>query len=122
MGLQWQKPGINHVGEYQAAGHVLVITGSSTNHTIYLKYVASSITATAHNTTNNTITFFDSSHAALPFEISNGTAVRFTGKFLTFKVGENCDALVEITNIPSASYSPPSGSMLHRTQNDVFRT
>ena len=118
MGLQWQKPGPNHVGEYQASGHTLPITGSSD--TIYLKFVASSITLSA--TADATASFYGSDHVAMNFPLKASTTSTFSGKFLTFKVPANVNALVSVTNIPSASYSPPSGSMLYRTQNDTFIT
>ena len=113
MGTHWPKPGLNHVGEYQVSGHTFVVTGSA--NITYLKYVASSITATSkHDSSNNTITFYDSGHSACAFTMKDGASMRFTGKFLTFKVAQNCDALVEITNIQSSSYNPPSGSQIHR--------
>ena len=121
MGLQWQKPGINHVGEYQASGHTLVITGSSEDNTIYLKYVASGITVSAINADVD-VTFYDSDHIARAFTVPIDSTASYKGKFLTFKVGNGADAVVSVTNIPSASYVPPSGSMLYRTQNDVFIT
>ena len=109
MGLQWQKPGINHVGEYQASGHTLVITGSAK--IVRLNYVASSITLSA--TADATASFFDSSHVAMPFPLKSATTATYKGKFLTFNIPINMTALVSVTNIPSASYVPPSGSQLH---------
>ena len=111
MGLNWQKPGINHVGEYQASGHTLPITGSSNK--IFLKFVASGITLSA--TADATASFYNSDHIAMDFPMKASTTATFSGKFLTFKVPANINALVSITNIPSASYIPPSGSMLYRT-------
>lgn len=113
MATHWPKPGINHVGEFQVAGHTLVITGSAK--TIYLSHVASSITlANTHTSNNLDFTVYDSSHAAMAFTVPNDTVVRYTGKFLTFHVSASMSALVEVTNIPSASYLIPSASQLHR--------
>ncbi len=109
MATNWPQPGLNHVGEYQASGHVFVVTGSA--NTVFLKYVASSITAAASGG-DSSVTFYDSSHTGGVFSLKNGDSARFTGKFLTFKVAANGSALVEMTNIPSASYLPPSGSQL----------
>ena len=112
MATNWPKPGINHVGEYQASGHTLVITGSSK--IIYLSHVASSITlANTHASNNLNFTVYDSSHEAMGFTVPNDTTVRFTGKFLTFNCPADMDALVEVTNIPSASYLIPSASQMH---------
>ena len=120
MSSRWPKPGINHVGEYQASGHTLVMTGSNTR-TIYLKYVASGITVSAIDADVD-VTFFDSDHVARAFTVPIDSTASYKGKFLTFKVGAGADAIVSVTNIPSASYTPPSGSMLYRTQNDTFIT
>ena len=111
MGTNWPKPGVNHVGEYQASGHTLVITGSSNK--THLKYVASSITLSA--TADASAIFYDSSHEAMSFAMKASTTATFKGKFLTFKIPANMTALVSITNIPSGSYLIPSGSQLKYT-------
>ena len=114
MATSWPKPGINHVGEFQSSGHTFVVTGSS--NIIKLKYVASSITlSNCHASDNLDFTVYDSSHQAMAFTVPNDATARFKGKFLTFNVPAGMDALVEITNIPSGSYLPPSGSQLHTT-------
>ena len=117
MGLNWQKPGVNHVGEYQASGHTLPITGSAEK--IFLKFVASGITLSA--TADATASFYFGDQT-MNFPLKSSATATFEGKFLTFKVPANMNALVSVTNIPSASYQPPSGSMLYRTQNDTFIT
>ena len=115
MATHWPKPGINHVGEYQSAGHTLVITGSA--NTIYLTHVASSITVANHAGGSKHLTVMDSSHRHMQFTVPDAEVVRFTGKFLTFHISGSMSALVEVTNIPSASYLIPSASQLHRTTN-----
>ena len=113
MGLQWQKPGVSHVGEYQASGHTFVVTGSANN--VFLKYVASGITV--HNSDNSNtkdLKIFDSNHVGLAFTVAPGATVNFKGKFLTFNVPAPMSALVSVTNIPSASYTPPIRSELFR--------
>ena len=105
MGLQWQKPGVNHVGEYQASGHILPIANTSGTHK--LKFVAKAITFTNTNAAEQPITFYDSGHNGAVFEIEAGTSIRVEGKFLTFAGHADISALVELTNIPSASYQPP---------------
>lgn len=111
MSLHWPKPGANHVGEYQASGHTFVVTGSA--NIIKLKYVASSITLAA--TADATASFYDSSHVQMQIPMKGSTTATFKGKFLTFNIPANMNALVSVTNIPSASYHPPSGSQLHYT-------
>ena len=44
MGINWPKPGINHVGEYQASGHIFVQPAASQNKIVTLEFVAKSIT------------------------------------------------------------------------------
>ena len=117
MSLHWPKPGLNAVGEYQASGHTLPITGSAEK--IFLKFVASGITLSANADATASFYFGDEK---MEFPLKASSTATFAGKFLTFKVPANMNALVSVTNIPSASYQPPSGSMLYRTQNDTFRT
>ena len=118
MGTNWPKPGINHIGEFQASGHTLVVTGSSNR--ISLKYVASGITFTntknyvTNDANNLSLSIYDCNHQQTTFTLRPGSTANYKGKFLTFQVPTNMDALVSITNIPSASYVPPSGSMLHK--------
>jgi len=111
MSFHWATPGVNNVGEYQASGHTFVVTGSA--NIIKLKYVASGITLAA--TADATASFYDSSHVAMNFPLKSAATAVYTGKFLTFKIPINMTGLVSITNIPSASYIPPSGSMMHYT-------
>ena len=96
MAQHWPRPGVNHVGEYQASGHLIPIEGSSD--IVKLKFVASSITFTE---SGGEFTVYDGGSA--PVTIS--TPCRIKGKFLTFKTTK--DAVIEITNIPSGSYIPP---------------
>ena len=103
------RPGINHVGEFQVSGHTFVVTGSS--NIIRLKYVASEITLSA--TADASFTVYDGDHTAFAFPMKAATTARFKGKFLTFKVPADMSALVALTNIPSGSYLPPSGSQVH---------
>jgi len=112
MATHWPKPGINHVGEFQVSGHTLVITGSA--QTIYLKHVASSITVSATNDAE--LTFFDGRHEGMNYTVPADTTTSFKGKFLTFKVPANMDALVEVTNIPSSSYNVPNRLQLFETR------
>jgi len=113
MALNWPKSGVNSVAEFQTSGHTFVVTGSAK--TIKLKYVASSITMSVVSGSDLDATFYDSNHTAMPFTVPSGTTARFKGKFLTFNVPAGMDALVEVTNVPSGSYLPPSGSQMHGT-------
>jgi len=99
MAQHWPRPGVNHVGEYQASGHLIPIEGSSD--IVKLKFVASSITFTE---SGGEFTVYDGGNTgSAPVTIS--TPCRIKGKFLTFKTTK--DAVIEITNIPSGSYIPP---------------
>jgi|TARA_B100000035_G_scaffold60271_1_gene48517 hypothetical protein len=105
MATNWPNSGISNVGEFQVSGHTLPITGSSA--IIKLNYVASSITVAAIDG-DRAVTFYDGSHNAVNFTVPVDTTAKFKGKFLTFKVPANASALVELTNIPSGSYSVPT--------------
>ena len=112
MATHWPKPGVNHVGEYQASGHTFVVTGS--DDLIKLKYVASSISVTAGSdasAANRQIKFYSSDHVGDILQMPTNSTIDFKGKFLTFEMSTDLSALISITNIPSASYNPPSGSM-----------
>ena len=99
MAQHWPRPGANHVGEYQASGHLIPIDGSS--NVVKLKFVASSITFTE---SGGTFTIYDGENNAST-AVTISAPCRLKGKFLTFKTTK--DAVVEITNIPSGSYIPP---------------
>ena len=97
MSTQWPKPGVNHVGEFQASGHMFPVTGSGVN--IKLKFVASSITMGG---TKGNVTFYDEKHEGQTVEMAAGSTIN--AKFLTFNNAQAC--FVTLTNIPSASYHP----------------
>lgn len=103
MAQHWPRPGVNHVSEYQASGHLIPINGSS--NIVKLKFVASSITFTQ----NGSFTVYDGGNNPST-TVTVGAACRIKGKFLTFKT--TGDAVVEITNIPSGSYIPPLFSQI----------
>ncbi len=100
---RYAKPGVGHVGEYQVSGHTMPIAGSSD--IVKLKFVASSITFLS---TGSFIVYDHEHNASSTVTISAPCTVR--GKFLTFKTTK--DAVVTITNIPSASYHPPLYTLL----------
>lgn len=107
----YPRSGIGNVGEYQVSGHTLVVTGSAKR--IYLTHVASSITlASTSGSGDLSATFYDGGHEATAFTLPGGTTARFKGKFLTFDVPVGMGALVEVTNIPSASYNVPTRGQL----------
>jgi len=109
MGTHWPKPGLNHVGEYQASGHTLPLTGSADIR--YLKYVASSITFMD----SAEFQVYDNEHnASESCTVAAGST--FKGKFLTYKCN-SADHIVELTNIPSGSYVVPNLSTLFAGTN-----
>ena len=108
MSQNWMKPGVGHVGEYQASGHVLPVAASTT---VNLNYVASSITACASGGPGG-LTFYDSAGQTGAITIKDGSSVRFTGKFKKFATAANTTAVVELTNIPAADYTPPRFGIL----------
>ena len=106
MGLNWPAPGPNHVSEYQASGHVLVLAGDG--NPVKLKYVAKSITFTNAAVGVKAITLYDYQSNQAAFNLAGGATQKIDGKFLTFKMEDsNLTAFIELTNIPSGSYSPP---------------
>lgn len=115
MGLNWPAPGPNHVSEYQASGHVLVLAAQATNQTVTLNYVAKSITFTnAHASSAQNVLFYDSDGSTTKtFSIAANSTVKIDGKFLKFQiVGDDISAFVEITNIPAQNYPQPAWSTL----------
>lgn len=104
MATHWPPPGINHVPEYQSSGHTLAVAASQD---VRLKFVASAITATC-GASAGSITFYDGEHNAQAVTVGQHSSIRFTGKFLTFSTAANTTAVVEVTNIPSGSYVPPT--------------
>jgi len=100
MGTNWPKPGINHVGEYQASGYLLPLSGSTNIR--YLQQVASGISFLD----DGNFTVFDETG-------DDGEGVRaiksgmfIKGKFLTYTC--TVPHIVEMTNIPAASYAAPT--------------
>ena len=115
MALNWQKPGINHVGEFQSSGHVLVVAQQSGNQTVDLSFVSKAITFTnSHASAAQFVKLYDSGGVSnKDFYIGPGQTVKIDGKFLKFLVdGDNISAVVELTNIPSGSYPQPAWSVL----------
>ena len=104
MGTNWPKPGLNSVGEYQASGYLLPLTGSANIR--YLQQVASGISFVA----DANFTVYDETGDDGEGVIAVKQGMIIKGKFLTFKTTK--DAIVEITNIPSASYIPPIFSVI----------
>ena len=120
MGINWPKPGINHVGEYQASGHIFVQPAASQNKIVTLEFVAKSITFTnAHASNAETVLFYDSDGSTtVTFSIGASTTVKIDGKFLKFQlVGDNVSAFVELTNIPATDYDQPAFSTLATAAN-----
>ena len=115
MAGNWQRPGVNHVGEYQASGHVLVVAQQSGNQTVNLSYVAKAITFTnSHGSASQFVKLYDNGGASSKdFYVGPGQTVKIDGKFLKFFVdGDNISAVVELTNIPSGSYTQPTWGIL----------
>ena len=115
MSLHWQKPGVNHVGEYQASGHAFVMPDSTTDREVNLKYVASAVTVTCTGA-GDTITFYDGEGVARSIDLSAAGTYTFNVKFvrlgLTGSSTNAMGAVIALTNIPAASYEPSKwGSM-----------
>ena len=114
MAINWQKPGINHVGEFQMTGHILPVAKNSDNQTVHLNYVAKAITFTNEDSSVGNIKIYDRfGVASTTVSIGAGETVKVDGKFLKFEiVGDHISAMVEVTNIPSGSYHQPSFATL----------
>ena len=120
MGTNWPRPGINHVGEYQASGHIFVQPAAAQNKIVTLNFVAKSITFTnAHASGAQDVLFYDSDGAAtITFSIGASTTVKIDGKFLKFQLaGDDISAFVELTNIPATGYDQPAFSVLATAAN-----
>lgn len=98
MAQYWQKPGVNLVGEYQVAGHILVHTGSS--NVVNLNFLGKSITPIA----STNIYFYDVNNNEHSLTgVPAGT--RIEGKFIKYKCSGS--AVVEVTSIPASQYIHP---------------
>ena len=73
MALNWQRPGINHVGEFQSSGHVLAVAGSGSP--VLLNYVAKSITFTNAAVGVKVITLYDNGSNAASFNLAGDPIV-----------------------------------------------
>ena len=111
MGLDWQKPGINHTGEYLTSGHTYVLARDDSTRTISLNYIPSEVTIIT-----------EANGLEVEFEDSTSTPVTRSTHLLkgshTFRikckkikfVGNNSiyhSAVIACTNIPAGDYTPP---------------
>ena len=97
----WTRPGINHVGEYQASGYAFCVPTGAGTRTVTLRYVSRAITVSAEDATV-TVEFFadDGTSSTYTFKGGAGT-VRFEVRCKKFALGGtgNSSAVVECTNI-----------------------
>lgn len=97
----WTRPGINHVGEYQASGYAFCVPTGTGARTVTLRYVSRAITVTA-SAASATVQFFadDGTSSTYTFDGGAGT-VRFEVRCKKFALGggANSSAVVECTNI-----------------------
>ena len=99
MSSGWSRPGIGHVGEYQASGYAFCVPSGTNARTVTLQYVSRAITVSA-SADNVTVEFFadDGTSSTYTFVGGAGT-VRFEVKCKKFALGGagNSSAVVELT-------------------------
>lgn len=106
MSQSWPKPGVAHVGEYQASGHTYVLANGTSARTVNLKYLSSEMTVLA-NADGATITFEDGGTNTRTITLPKGS---HTFKIKCKKFVTNTTSMsvvVACTNIESTAYTPP---------------
>ena len=106
MGTHWPKPGLNHVGEYQASGHAFAVPGGTGNKRIDLDFVASGVTIINANA-GAKVTFFDANGLDKDILLSPVGTHQFNVKFIRLQLtgsGGNISAVCQLTNIPAADF------------------
>ena len=114
MSIQWQKPGINHVGEYQSSGHVFVVPTGGGPFNVTLVNVSSAITVYNDNA-DAQVTFFSKGDVPKTINLESVGQHRFNVKCIKFQLTSsagNVGAVAELTNIPSGSFVYVSHSSL----------
>ena len=109
MGTNWPKPGFNSTPEYQSSGHVFVVPSSTNNQRIDVVNVAKAITVNTDNAESNPaqISFYDLDDTRKTIDLEGAGSHRFEIKFIRCEItasSNNVGAIVEVTNIPSASF------------------
>lgn len=112
MGLQWQKPGINHVGEYLTAGHTYILARDDSTRTITLNFIPSEVTIITE--ANGLEVEFEDSTSPTTLKrsthlLKGSHTFKIKCKKIKF-VGNNTiyhSAVIACTNIPAAEYKIP---------------
>ena len=112
MALQWQKPGVNHVGEYQVAGHTYISDRTSGNNTINLKFLSSKVTIIAEVDALD-VTFTDGGGNTRAIRLPAGThTFNIKCKQIAFGNSKAHSAVIACTNIPATEYTAPNFTVL----------
>ena len=111
MAINWPKPGITHVGEYQSSGHTYVLANDTSARTVNLNYLSSEITVIA-NADGAVITFedIDNNTRAITLPKGSHTFKIKCKKFVTNTV--SMSVIVACTNIDAKTYHPPTFTAL----------
>ena len=109
MGINWPKPGLNSTPEYQSSGHVFVVPTSQSDRRIDLVNVAKAITVNTDDSqaTAVQISFYDLDDTKKSVSLEGAGSHRFEIKFIRCEITASSNkvgAVVEVTNIPSASF------------------
>ena len=114
MALNWQKPGINHVGEYQISGQAFAVQSDTNDKRIDLKFVASGVTVCNANA-GAKVTFFDSQNAGKDVILGAAGSHNFNVKFIRLQLtgsSGNIGAVCQLTNISADNFATlPHASM-----------
>ena len=107
MALNWQKPGVGSVGEYQVAGHTYASAKGSADNTITLKFLSSEVTIIAE-ADNLEVTFTDGSGNTRKIHLPAGShTFKIKCKKIVFGGGIAHSAIISCTNIPASEYTAP---------------
>lgn len=112
MGLDWQKPGVGSVGEYQVAGHTYISDRTSGNNTVELEFLSSEVTIVAE-VDGLGVTFEDGAGNTRLIHLPAGThTFKIKCKKIVFSNSKAHSAVIACTNIPESSYTAPTFTVL----------
>lgn len=111
MSLNWARPGLGAVGEYQASGTPLVLNSADTYN---LNYYTRAITvfSTDGNNIATGLTIYDGEDNGRAITVPAGASVRLEIRCKKIAIASNVNAVVELTNIHHTAGDLPTFASL----------
>ena len=112
MALNWQKPSVGSVGEYQVSGHTYISNQTSGNNTVDLKFLSSEVTIVAE-ADGLDATFTDGAGNTRKVRLPAGShTFKIKCKKIVFGNSKAHSAVIACTNIPATLYTAPTFTVL----------